>query len=332
MATVPTDFSVGDLCVVGIAINGDNGGSTEGGAPGAYVYLYPRVDSVNFRPGDADQIEVDNMSIDEDLQESGLRSYSGSFSFIASYSSQEKALQMIAGGDIFTTGAVVPYAHEMELANQLLFGALKIWGTTQKGTGRLYTFTDVVFKDLEYNVETGGTVTITINWVAKDGSHTPAASPSVTAIEMVRWKNTALTVAGDTWCPRTLSLKIERPVAEDDGGLCSALAGGLASISTNGKRKTTITADIGTDATLIGYSENPDTPIGSTADNSLVFNNGGATTLERELGCVIGTLFPQPVDRNAAKFGKEMNSRAFKVIDSEPFLFTTKNALATIVA
>ena len=332
MPTVPTDYTIGDMCVVGFAVNADNGGSTEGGAPGAFVYLRPRIDSVNFRPGDADQVDVDTMEVADTEQESGLKIFSGSMSFQASYSSQEKLMQLISGGDINTAGASVPYTHAPAGSNQLLFGGLKIWTGSQLGTGTIWTFTDMVIKDIEESSEHGGLVTTTLNWVAKAGTSAPGAAPSVTTIERCRWKRTAITIAGNTWCPRTFSFKIEQGVNEDDGGLCTALAGGLASISRSSKRKISLTFDIATDAVIAGYAADPDGAIGSTADNSIIWNNGGATTLEREKSIVLGKIYPQPVDRNTAKFGKEMNSRTYLVKDTAPFQYQTKNALVTIVA
>ena len=333
MATVPTDYKIGDKEIVGFAVNADNSGTTEGGTPGTYVYLRPRIGTVNFRPGDADQIEIDTMDVDDTEQDSGLKVYSGSFSFMSSYSSQEKLAQIMCGGAISTSGSG-PYAHAVARGDQLKFAALKIWTNSQHATGggEIWTFTDVVFKDTTEDMEQGGKVTTTINWVAKAGSSAAGAAPSVTATELIRWKRTALTIASNTWCPKTISIKTEQGVAEDDGGLCTALAGGLASISRAGKRKVSITVDIATDAVIAGYAAAPDGGIGSTSDNSLVHNNGGTTTAERERSIVLGTLYPQPVDRSTANFGKEMNSRTYLVKDAAPIAYQFTNALESITA
>lgn len=333
MATVPTDYKIGDKEIVGFAVNGDNGGSTEGGTPGDYVYLRPRTGTVNFRPGDADQIDIDTMDIDDTEQDSGLKVYSGSMSFMSSYSSQEKLAQLISGGSISTTGTG-PYDHAVARGDQLLFGSLKIWINSNLGTGggEIWTFTDVVIKDIEESMEQGGKVTTSLNWVAKGGSSAAGVAPSVTAVELIRWKRTALTIAGNTWVPKTISFKIEQALKEDDAGLDTTLSGGLASISRAGKRKASITVDIGTDSVLAGYAAAPDTAIGSTANNSLVHNNGLLTTSEREREIILGKLYPQPVDRSTANHGKEMNSRTYLIKDDAPFAYTFKNALTTITA
>lgn len=330
MATVPTDYTIGDQCVIGYAVNGDNGGSTEGGSAGTFVYVRPNIDSVSFRPGLPDQIEVDNMSIYEDQQESGLNIFSGSFTVPLSYSSEEKILQLMSGGAISTTGASAPYSHAMALADQLLFGGLKLWTNSQRGTGTLWTLTDIVLPSIEISIEVAGLCQLMVNWIAKGGSSATAASPSVTALERARWKRTAITLGSNTYCPRSMNLKIERALTEDDGGLCTALAGGLASISRAGKTKTTLTMDIGTDSVLEAIAQAPDTAVGSTALNTIILNNGASAAAEREWKVVLGEAFPMALDRSMGNYGKEMATRAFKIIDSAPFAFTTKNALASI--
>jgi hypothetical protein len=249
---------------------------------------------------------------------------SGSFQLPLSYAYEEGLFQLIAGG-IDTAAGAGPYTHTIALADRLRFGTLVYYWEDFKGVRYQLLMANACITQLTITQEAQQRPTVTANWVAQTfTASVPGAAPTLSTLEYPDWDDATCTVGAACLVNRSFSLDISQPVTEDDYGICSADKPDVVFIGRAGQRTVTLTVDAGLDSETEGWLKAAGTAI---ATNSLVWDNGAATTANRKITITLSNLYVTPTDTQRGTFGKLNASFSFLAVGPTPFAIVTTNAI-----
>lgn len=327
---------VGRNAAIGIAVNGDNSGITQGGTPGNYDFMPIR--SFGYEVRQAKNTEEELTVNQEHITDGGVY-YTWTLEVLGSYSYREQLLQLIAGGDITTTNAG-PYDHDIAIDDELLFGSIKLEYTDQAANDNeviLETFSDVVVNSLEITQDTEQALVMTVSGIAisMSRSNTEASLSTVQTNEPIPWDHLTPSLNGaTTYRLGALSLSINQPVSEGEFDLAASTPKTMNVVTRAGMREVTGSMDIRMDdsAYSLIYSSGVTNSWDST--NSFTWNNGEAAAAEREFKITLGDCELEDPGREINTLGRETLSglafRAFHASGTAVLNFDTKNSRAQV--
>jgi hypothetical protein len=328
-------YFIGDNIRVGVAINAETSGVTYGGTPGTY-------DVMKLAPGGGFKVEpvckktvAEEVDVDaRDVVNGGLY-YTITMELLGSYSYREHIWRLLFGGAIATTGASAPYTHAQALADKLLFGAVKLEYTDQaEQANEVITevYSNFTVSAVSIKESPEGYMMMTVSGIASAMTRAinVAALTAVQNTEVISWSHLTATLNSvSTYKVGEISVDIAAALSEGEFDHAATTPAVLPGIFRSGQRVLTWSVTVRMDAaayTLIGDT----TALWTT--NSLVWNNGAATTSNRQLQVVIGTSYIDGSPRTLGGWGSEKRAVNLRALDGATrFLaVSTLNALVTI--
>lgn len=310
---------IGRSCVVGVAINADNGGTTEGGTPGSYEYFLAMSDGVEVQMNGEQAHPDGDMDVDPQYIETGGVYYSGKIKAKGSYSYREKLWQLILGGSITTAGSG-PYVHTIALSDDPLFGALKIFFSDPAANAnefRCWSLTDVLVTDASITQSMDGQAEMEFSWLAKSCSKSTneASIPSANLPELMSWRHLAVTLNGTAVRVAAANVHVAAPASEDDMFSMAATNPAVPDFMDRGGPRV---VDCGMDLRMNNTNEALLATPASELTSGIVYNwdNGGATTSNRDLTITIGNAKFQSRSTQLAKWGRITESVKFLARDA----------------
>lgn len=268
---------IGQGSVVGIAINADNSGTTWGGIPGTEIAVRPYPGSMKWTRG-CKQSPISDLRVDEGHNVTGGQGYSGSFEMPASYLGMELFLQALLGGALTKTGASAPYVWTPALADKLLYCRIGYYTQLRDGTAQSKRFTDAVITAITLSGSAEQEVRATVSWVAAELTAGAEAIPTPVALEPILWDHLAPTF-NSVATHRLYSVKVEIAQAITDAEFQMAATDSdvVQYLERAGQRTCSVEAEFLHDADVDTLAD-----VLTGIVISLVWNNGGTTTAERE--------------------------------------------------
>ncbi len=274
-----------------VAINAETSGMTFDGTPGTYDCM--RIKSGGFKynvrlPKNA----VEEAMVFRRTHTKGGKIVTWTADVEWSYSYRELFLELLMGGAIDDSGASVPYTHLEDLVQKLKCGSIVVEYTDQAEQVNEVmsdTFANSVITALSLSCEVGGSLQGTISGLASAHVHAENvdALTTVQETEVISWEHAAITINGTgSYYFSKFSMDANAPMEEAPFGM-SATAPAVA-FGMFRKGPLDLTWSVGMWADSAVLAEIGDTGTDWTGANSAVFNNGGATTAEREFSIVLG--------------------------------------------
>ena len=328
-------YFIGDNVRVGVAINAETSGMTYGGAPGTYdVMKLATGGGFKVEPRNA-KTRVEEIDLDaRDVIVGGLY-YTITMELVGSYSYREHIYQLIMGGAIGTTGAG-PYTHAQALADKLLFGAIKLEYTDQaEQASEVITeiYSNFAATALSFKESPEGYLTMTVSGIASAMTRAinVASLSTVQNTEPISWAHLSPSLNGTTtYHIADIGIDLGVKLSEGEFDHAATSPALLPGIFRAGPRELGWTVGLRMDAAA--YTLSGDTTALWTGANSFTWNNGAATTSNRQLVITFGTSYIDSAGRTQGAFGRETRPLNMKALDgSTRFLaITTINALTTI--
>lgn len=335
----PDNPMIGTCAAIGIAVNAIVSGRSWDQTPDTMVWFYPNADTVKYRPGDRDVVEVADICRYGSRYALSGKVSSGSFEIPVSYVNNEKILQLMAAGVIGTVagtgGDTGNYTHTPALSAVPRYGKISHFN---KDSGIITygdSFTNMKLTNLQHVYSAEQEPAWKIDWIAQTHTEdTTPAAPTISAFSPVDWKDMIFTlnsvvyrVNGLTW---GLADAVSNPYASS--GAASAHAGEVAALTPNAPMVPTLNVDLLMDSNVkTNILDNQGTLLGSSSTNSIVYDNGLTGADRGGLTIVVGSLLQNGVERVHGTVGNLSISIPFLVKDATtPFGFSTINALAVI--
>lgn len=317
---------IGQGSVVGIAINADNSGTYWGGTPGTEIAVRPYPGTMKWTRG-CKQTAIADLRVDEGHNVTGGKGYSGSFEMPASYLGMELFLQALLGGTLTKTGATAPYTWTPALADKLLYCRIGYYDQLRDGTAKSRRFTDGVITAISLSGSAEAEVRATVSWVAATLTAGSEAIPTPVALEPVLWSHLAPTF-NSVATHRLYSVKVDIAQAITDAEFQMAATDPtvVQYLERAGQRTCSVEAEFLHDADVDTLAD-----VLTGIVISLIWDNGGTTTAERELNVQLNGGYLDGLSRTHGAWGvdkttlKWMNRAA-----SAPFAITIKNGDDTI--
>lgn len=299
---------IGENTRVKVAINAATAGVTFDGTPGSYDCH--RIKSGGFKYEERyPKTPLEEALIFQRDHVLGGKILTWTNEMEWSYSYREKWLELVMGGTIGTTGASAPYTHTEDLVQQLKNGSVIVEYTDQAAQANEVfsdTFANAVVTAFSLSVEVGGSWKATISGLASERTHAEngASLTTVQETEKIPWHHVAPTIDGSAVTIASFNLDWNSPLDEAPFGMTATnpatpfgnFRSGMVALTWGAKffADSTVLASIGTTGTLWD------------GENSLVSNNGGASTAEREFGLTIGDSYITGAPRTLGNPGKEL--------------------------
>jgi hypothetical protein len=319
------DFTIGDATAIGITTNIAGTTQSWGATANTLRYFKTMQGQGNITMG-REQTPLGDMSIDPPSISTGGQRCSGSFQLPLSSVYDEGLFSLISCDDDTIDGAG-PYTHTFVCTDRLKYGTLVYYWENYKGTRFQLLVTNATVTQLTITQEAGQRPTVTANWVGqKWTASTPGAAPTFIAVEYPDWDDCTLTIGAAALVVKSFTLDIVQPASEDDYGIGSADSPNVVFIGRAGQRATTLTVDAGHDDATQAWLTAGATPI---ATNTIVWDNGAATTSNRKITITLSSLMASPADQGLAEFGRINTSFTFTAYGATPFGIVSTNALAT---
>ncbi len=305
---------------VQVGCNAFASGDSFGGATGALQCFRPQDGGFSFeRIAITEPIPELNASIEQILS-AGFH-FVWNLSFVMDWDYRGNCLVLIMKDTPAASGASVPYTNVFELSNLRYFGDITGWYTSADGQTLISdNLTDCWVSSARFSGTANGPLLVEMSGLCKGHTHDPAegALPSITSTTPVQMKQvTAMTIAGEA-AQRLASfnINITQPSTEAEGySIASSGSLALDFIDIAGAREVTVDAEIRSNevamaAVVAGVECDP---------FSITFNNGLATTLERELKIETGKLMCMKAPTNYATGSRVITSGSFQSTSQDGF-------------
>ena len=319
------DIYLGNASAVGITPQA--AGSTGGwdGTPHVLRYFTPIEGQAGLHIGRSQEPDPPTMAVDAESVTAGGSRCSGHFTIPLSYAYNEGLFGLIAGALAVKTEASAPYFHTSTPARGPLYATLAYYWDNYKGTKWLETITNALITQLTITQDPEKKPLLSGNWYAqKHARTTPGAAPTLVTLEYPEWTDNVLTLGGATLNHYGLKLDIAWAAEEGKYGIGDADNPAPIFVARSAQRVTTLS--VKTDDT----DEIGDLLISGAdiATNSIVWNNGGTTTAEREIGIALSSLRLKDTDLDRAKFGTLPVDLTLLAYGAAPFTIVSKNGLS----
>lgn len=317
---------IGVGAVVGIAANADSSGTYWGGTPGTAV-------NVRIKPGGLKWSEVtpqegvEEMRTDEAHNATGGTYYKGSVEMVASYIGMELWIQALMDGSITTTGGTgAPYIHTQALAESpLRYSTVTYYRQLRNGSDISLAFANAKITLAKFSFAQGGAGVVSFDWIAATMTAGTTAAPAPTECEPILFSHLssgALSLNSvTTHRAKSVSFEIAAPSTEGEFGQ----SGVLDHIERSGQRTVSFETELFHDAdvdTLMALKTG--IPI------TLTFDNGGATTAEREMTLTLPAAFREGREETGGVWGMETVSGKWINRSTSAWGFVTKNSDSAI--
>jgi hypothetical protein len=284
---------IGHNTQVVVAINAATAGVTFDGTPGTADCF--RIKSGGFSYEDRlPKTPLEEATVFQRDHVQGGLIVSWSMELFWSYSYREKLDQLIAGGAITTTGASVPYTHTQALVTKLLNGNIKVQYTDQAAqVNEVFQdeFENAVVTGMSKVVEVGSVLMGTISGIASKRNHLEnvAALTTVQDNEEIPWTHFAPTFDGTAYCGVSkINIDINAALEEAPFGMCATNPATPFGNFRAGQMVLTWGVDMFADSDVLAQANIESDWTGA---NTIIANNGGATTAEREYSITLGDSF-----------------------------------------
>jgi hypothetical protein len=317
---------IGDGAVVGIAINADNSGTTWGGTPGTEIAVRPYPGTMKWDRS-CKQNPVADLRVDEGHNVTGGKSYSGSFEMPASYLGMELFLQALLGGTLTKTGATAPYTWTPALADELLYCRIGYYTQDRAGTAVSRRFTNAAISAITISCNAEEEAKVTVSWVAATLTVGTEAIPTPVALEPILWSHLAPTFNSVTTHQLySVKLEIAQALSDAEFQMYATTPTVLAYIQRAGQRTCSVEAEFLHDSTTETLAD-----VLTAIVISLIFDNGGTTTAERELNIQLnGGYLEGRSDTDGAWGVKKTTLKWMNRAATAPYAITIKNGDDTI--
>ena len=235
--------------------------------------------------------------------------------------------QGILGGDITTTGATAPYSHSIALADQLLYCRIGYYEQLRDGSAKSKRFTDAVITALSLSCSSEGEARVTVSWVAATLTVGTEAIPTPQELEPIIWSHLSPTF-NSVATHRLSSLKFEiaQAITDQEFQMAATTPGAVQYLERSGQRTCSVEAEFLHDADVDTLAA-----LRTAIVISLIFDNGGTTTAERELNIRLNGAFLEGRPETGGAWGvKKTTLKWMNRLATAPFAVTIKNGDDTI--
>lgn len=320
-------WSLGNANCVGFTNQADGTTGGWGGTAKTLRWFKAREGSAKINIGRDQEHDPKTMSTDPEHITSGGSKCSGTFALPLSYAYEEGIVGNICGAPTVKSGESAPYSHTGTPAMGPVYSQVAYYWHNYKGgkyqllaNNVLITKATLVFEDKKVPY-------VEINWTGqKWTSSTPGAAPTVVTMEFIDWDHVTFETDARTLIFKKVTVDIDWPAEEDDYGTGGADDPAPVFIARGDQRVLSIAAEVHFDDDVLALVT---TGAGDyIEDNSIVANNSGTTTAEREFSLTFGDLKLKPVELDMSKFGRLPVTLNFISEGDAQFTFVTKNAIS----
>ena len=315
------------------AINAATAGVSFGGTPGDYECMKIATGGgFKVEPRNAKAI-VEEVDVDpRDIVTGGLY-YTITADLVGSYSYREHLLRLIAGGAI-TTAGTGPYVHTFVNAGNLLFGAIAIEYTDQgaaENTIIKEIYTNFCVTAISFSESPEGYLTMSVSGIATALTRTTDETvlTSVQNSEVISWSHLTASLNGTTtYHLGDVGIELASSLSEGEFDHAATTPTTLDYIGRAGMREVKWNYGLRMDAAA--YTLISDVTTAWKSANSLVWNNGGTTTSERELSFVFGKSYIEGAGATHGAWGRETRPISMRAVDGTTAVIAIKATNARV--
>jgi hypothetical protein len=323
------DWYLGDATAVGITIQAPATNNSWDGAAHTLRYFRPMQGGAGMTIG-FEHTPLATLDADPVAFSKGGRRVNGNFSLPLVYAYQEGLIRGAFGTASYspTGGGAAASNHPLTLGNRVLYCTLVYYWENYKGIKFQVLVNNAMITQLTINQEHGSRPTLDGSWVGQTPTaSTPGAAPTLASVQYPDWEECTLKINNNTIVHDSFSFDISQPAVEDDYGISSDEDPDAVFIGRSDQRAITFNLTGGLDDVIAGIIE------GGTAvaaDNTITWDNAGATTDNRKVVIDRGQLLPQASDQPRGDFARLKTSMSFlcQSTTASPISITTTNALA----
>lgn len=319
------DWYLGDATAIGVTIQAPATNGSWGGTAHTLRYFRPMQGTGSITIG-SEWTPLETLDTDPAAFSKGGRQVAGSFSVPLSYAYHEGLYRLVTGDTSVTPGGSDPYTHAMTLAQRILYGTFVYYWENYKGVRYQILIDNCVVTQATITQTAQQRPVLAVSWVGQTPTDsTPGAAPTLVALEYPDWDECTLTTSSAVQVVTDITLDITQPAKEGDFGMASDEDPDVVFLGRGGQRAITLNVTGGLDDDIDGIMRDGD----AITTNTLVWDNGEATTDNRKISIALGVLLPVRSEQPRGEFSKLDGGMQFLIqsTTANPFSITTTNGL-----